>query len=79
MTAPPRDVLRELLALSAGGYPRALRARFAELQEDAPQCAAWIARMLPLFEHDIREFNARLTQSINDEAQHQFGEIHATS
>jgi len=66
VTPPPRDVLRELLALSAGGYPRALRARFAELQEDSPQCEAWIARLLPLIEHDIHEFNARLTQAIHE-------------
>ncbi|MDB5888865.1 MAG: hybrid sensor histidine kinase/response regulator [Rhodocyclales bacterium] len=66
VTPPPHDVLRELLALSAGGYPRALRARFSELQEEAPQCTAWIARLLPLIEHDMREFNARLTQALND-------------
>ncbi len=67
VTPPPHDVLRELLALSAGGYPRALRARFAELQEESPQCEAWIARLLPLIEHDMREFNARLTQALNEE------------
>jgi signal transduction histidine kinase/DNA-binding NarL/FixJ family response regulator len=80
VTAPPRDVLRELLALSAGGYPRALRARFTELQDESPECEAWIARLLPLIEHDIREFNARLTQALNDETQiHRTNEAHANT
>jgi len=39
---PESEVLRDLLALSAGNYPHALRARLRELAEESPDLGPWV-------------------------------------
>jgi signal transduction histidine kinase len=68
--APPSsEVLRELLALSAGGYPRALRARLEELRHAAPRHAAWIDHLLALLDSAPEQANERLAQQLIDARQ----------
>lgn len=65
---PGPDVLRELLALAAGGYPRALRARLEELGNDSPDLAPWAARCLALIGTDDAALTATLSQTLQDHA-----------
>jgi len=64
--APSSDAVRELLALSAGGYPRALRARLAELAQESAATAAWVARIASLLESDPGALNAALSQALRE-------------
>ncbi len=66
--APSGDAVRELLALSAGGYPRALRARLAELAQESAATAAWVARIASLLESDPGALNAALGQALREPA-----------
>ncbi len=63
---PAPEVLRELLGLAAGGYPRALRARLEELRHEAPRHAAWVDAVLPLIDTDPEELNDRLARLLLD-------------
>lgn len=65
---PCPEVLRELLALAAGRFPRALRARLEELAEDAPELQPWVARSLPLIGEDCRALTERLGQELQNHA-----------
>ncbi len=60
------DVARELLALSAGGYPRALRARLDELGEESVAAATWVARLIPLLETDRDRLHAALNDILHE-------------
>lgn len=64
VTPPAPEVLRELLALSAGGYPRALRARLEELTCEAPRYAAWIDTLLALMDNAPEQTNERLAEQL---------------
>ncbi|WP_216661768.1 ATP-binding protein [Niveibacterium sp. COAC-50] len=68
LVPPGPDVLRELLALAAGGYPRALRARLEELGDDSPDLAPWAARSLALIGTDDAALTATLSQTLQDHA-----------
>jgi signal transduction histidine kinase/CheY-like chemotaxis protein len=63
---PSADALRELLALAAGGYPRALRARLAELAQESAASAAWVARMASIAEAEPRRLTAALGQALKE-------------
>jgi signal transduction histidine kinase/DNA-binding NarL/FixJ family response regulator len=65
--APPSaQVVRELLALAAGGYPKALRARLAELSQESAASAAWVAHLAPLVETDAPSLKALLVETLRD-------------
>ncbi len=64
--APSADSVRELLALAAGGYPRALRARLAELAQESAATAAWVARIASLLESDPQALAAALGQALRE-------------
>jgi CheY-like chemotaxis protein len=65
--APPSaQVVRELLALAAGGYPKALRARLAELSQESAASAAWVAHLAPLVESDAPGLKALLVETLRD-------------
>jgi hypothetical protein len=65
--APPSaQVVRELLALAAGGYPKALRARLAELSQESAASAAWVAHLAPLVETDAPGLKALLVETLRD-------------
>ncbi|MEI7445726.1 MAG: ATP-binding protein [Burkholderiales bacterium] len=65
---PSADAVRELLALAAGGYPRALRARLAELAQESAASAAWVARIASLLESDPQALAAALGQVLREPA-----------
>ena len=60
---PAPEALRELLALSAGGYPRALEARLAELALESGAVAAWVQGIAPLVQ-DRHAMNALLSEAL---------------
>jgi signal transduction histidine kinase/CheY-like chemotaxis protein/purine-cytosine permease-like protein len=66
--APSAEAVRELLALAAGGYPRALRARLAELAQESAASAAWVARIASLLESDPKALSAALGQALAETA-----------
>jgi hypothetical protein len=66
--APPAETLRELLALSAGGYPKALRARLAEMAQESAATAAWVAQLTPLLESNPAALNAVLIEALREGA-----------
>jgi CheY-like chemotaxis protein len=66
--APPAEMLRELLALSAGGYPKALSARLAEMAQESAATAAWVAQLTPLLEADADALNAVLVEALRGDA-----------
>jgi CheY-like chemotaxis protein len=66
--APDADTLRELLALSAGKYPNALRARLEEIAAETPARAQWVSRMTACLEQDREQFHARLLDAIRSPA-----------
>ncbi len=61
---PSEEVLRELLALAAGGFFRALRARLLELGHDNPELTAWIHHLLVLLERDPHMLKERLIDAL---------------
>ena len=65
---PAPEALRELLALSAGGYPRALEARLAELAHESGAVAAWVDGITPLV-RDRRAMNAMLSEALSRHGQ----------
>ena len=66
--APPAEMLRELLALSAGGYPNALSARLAEMAQESAATAAWVAQLAPLLESNPAALNAVLVEALREGA-----------
>lgn len=66
---PSADTLRELLALAAGGYPSALRARLAELSQESAASAAWVSHVAPLLDTDLPALKLALIEALR-EARH---------
>jgi signal transduction histidine kinase/CheY-like chemotaxis protein len=65
---PDADDVRELLALSAGGFPHALRARLTELGAENPQLLAWVRHCTSLIETDMTMLNDLLCEMLQDHA-----------
>jgi CheY-like chemotaxis protein len=65
---PDAETLRELLALSAGGYPNALRARLSEIARESPAQGMWVARMSASLDENKERFHARLLDAIRERA-----------
>ena len=63
---PSAQVVRELLSLAAGGYPKALRARLAELSQESAASAAWVAHLAPLVESDTSGLKAFLVETLRE-------------
>jgi signal transduction histidine kinase/CheY-like chemotaxis protein len=63
---PPPDALRELLSLSAGGFPKALRARLGEIAQESAASAAWVASLDPLLDSNPRALTALLAQALSE-------------
>lgn len=62
------ETLRELLALAAGGYPHALRARLAELGEESAELGTWTRRCAALVETDMTKLTELLCGMLQDHA-----------
>lgn len=63
---PSAQVVRELLSLAAGSYPKALRARLAELSQESAASAAWVAHLAPLVESDTSGLKAFLVETLRE-------------
>lgn len=68
LEAPPEEVLRELLGLAAGGFPRALRARLEEVAAEWPRSATWVARVQQQGGGDLAALKERLSRALLDAA-----------
>ncbi len=65
---PPAAALRELLELSAAGYPRAFTGRLIELTQESSAQGAWVQAQLAAAANDIKVFNQKLLDAIEDHA-----------
>jgi signal transduction histidine kinase/ActR/RegA family two-component response regulator len=63
---PAGEVLRELLALAAGGYRRAVVARLAEIAAESPSLRAWATRAGHVLEDDRDAFARWLGEALVD-------------
>jgi signal transduction histidine kinase/CheY-like chemotaxis protein len=65
---PDPDVARELLALAAGSFPQALRARLLEVGEEDTELIAWTRHCLGMAQTDMDGLIELLFQATHDHA-----------